>query len=215
MSLFLVLSVVIQYVLELEDLSKCAGTPEELVDTHLARFQYTTDEYGIKSLGSTYVKHGHMLKRPANRENVSIDFVGFTNLNDTSLKKAANAKKEMADNLIETLQTRFSSFGDSVFENLRWIDPKNWLDDREYGRDQIQGFADHFKVPLGVTNYDPSKVLHEWKRFRIFVTANHKIDLLQGKTGAKKILKQVLNYRRSEFPNLCLLFEYLLIKFIR
>ena len=50
--------------MELDDLMENAGTPEEFLDSHLARFQiYETKPNELKS---QFVKHGHMLKLPAN-----------------------------------------------------------------------------------------------------------------------------------------------------
>ena len=148
-----------------------------------------------------------MKKKPANRETIKIDLCDFTHLNESSLEKAAKAKKEMTDNLIMMLEQRFSSFEESVFKNMEWLDPKNWSDEHEYGHDQIQAFANHFSILVANTAYESNKVLHEWKRFRIFVKANYQRDLMEDKTNAKKIWKHILNYRRKEFPHLCFLME--------
>ena len=193
--------------LELQDVANNIETPEELLDSHLNRFQFNCDDNGDVSLRPTYIKHGDMLKKPMNRGSMEIPFENFTEVNQHSMSAASKEKKKIAEKLVETLQERFASFKDPIFKNMLWFNPLNWTDDKEYGRDQISALHSHFEVPLSNTNYDHSKILGEWKRFRMFVKVNYADDIISGKANANKIWEKVFKNRKNEFPNLCVMAE--------
>ena len=67
----------------------------------------------------------------------------------------------------------------------------------------IREFASHFRVPLSSTAYDERKIRIEWRNFRRPVSLN-----LPGKE-AHALWKNILSYKRKEFPNICLLAELL------
>ena len=67
----------------------------------------------------------------------------------------------------------------------------------------IREFASHFRVPLSSTAYDERKIRIEWRNFRRPVSLN-----LPGKE-ARALWKNILSYKRKEFPNICLLAELL------
>lgn len=197
-------------VLELEDIIESAGTDDELLDSHLSRFQYSTDEEGETCLAAAFAKSGNMLKALGNREYKSIELEGFTGLNASSLLKASTTKKGVASQLITCLQTRFESFNDPVFESMKWFDPKNWTDESLYGYDQIDCLSQHFEGPLSKNNFNKQKVHSEWKRFKMFISVHYKRKLASGEISAKAIWRAVLLYRKSEFPNLSLLAQIII-----
>ena len=87
---------------------------------------------------------------------------------------------------------------------MKLFDPKNWTDDHDYGTSQLDGFAEHFELPLSETNYDHWKAKCEWKRFRKFVKVNHSNELVGGEIDCKTFWKSTLQFRRTDFPNLSL-----------
>ena len=67
----------------------------------------------------------------------------------------------------------------------------------------IREFASHFRVPLSSTAYDERKIRIEWRNFRRPVSLN-----LPGKEAHAR-WKNILSYKRKEFPNICVLAELL------
>ena len=72
-----------------------------------------------------------MLRKSINWETVEIPFDNYTHLNENSLKVAQNARKNVS-NVVETVKTRFESFGNSIFQHIKWLDLKVWEDDNVY-----------------------------------------------------------------------------------
>ena len=60
-----------------------------------------------------------------------------------------------------------------------WFDPKNWLDEQEYGVDEIETFSHHFSMPLVESGFEVQKCFSEWKRFKFYVKANYKTAISQ------------------------------------
>ena len=198
--------------LELRDIGEIAGTEEELLNSHVSRFMYTENEDGEKKLQGTYIKHGDMLKNPGNRENVKINLEDFKYLNEESLRKAASKKKAVAEAVQATLTERFSNFDEDFFQNIEWIDPKNWIEgDRAYGNSMLEYLSEHFRIPLTEYAYDMNKTLHEWKRFKIFIKASYGAKLISGEIDCSTVWNKVFLFRQTEFPNICLLAEIVLV----
>lgn len=82
---------------------------------------------------------------------------------------------------------------------MNWCNPEVWSDEKNYGIDEIRGFADHFHTPLHVAGYDGNKVMKEWKSVQRHVKEN-----LLGRTTSE-VWKSILIYKKTEYPNLCLL----------
>ena len=76
--------------LELEDMVERAGTDNEMLDSHLSRFQYVlfddnNDDYvDAVYLTALLLNFNHMLNAPANQEFVTILFESFTHFSDAS-----------------------------------------------------------------------------------------------------------------------------------
>ena len=65
--------------LELEDVIDTAGNDDEFLDSHIFKNRYEEKDSEI-SLSANYIKHNHMLRKPANREYTTIHLEGFTNV---------------------------------------------------------------------------------------------------------------------------------------
>ena len=95
--------------LELEDVIDTAGNDDEFLNSHMAKYQYEEKD-GEISVSANYIKHNHMLRKPANQEYTTIHLEGFTNVGERARQRASNKKKEISEALIEMLKARFVSF---------------------------------------------------------------------------------------------------------
>jgi hypothetical protein len=196
--------------LELEDLVDSAGTDDEFLDSHLARFEYVEDDNGETIVSAHFVKHNHMLKSPVNRENTQIVWGNFTHIGDRARQRASNAKKDVATDLIALLKDRFVSFDDPIFESMEWIEPKNWEDSPENEIEQLDRLVQHFSTPLSLTKFDQVLVPREWRRLRNHVKAHFARDLMADQISTLRIWEMILKFKKLEFPNICILAELVL-----
>ena len=87
---------------------------------------------------------------------------------------------------------------------MRWYDPKNWLPQSDYGIVNIESFCDYFETPLLAQGLQRSQVIKEWKLFKNHVDANYPgVDV-------KTLWKKIFVYKKSEFPNMCLMAELIM-----
>ena len=108
---------------KLEDLIQCSRSDdEELLDSHLSRFQFATDDEGVNTLSVLFAKPNNMLRKSENREYKVIDFENFTQINVSSMLNASEIKSVTQD-LILCLGERFASFDEPIFANMEWYDP--------------------------------------------------------------------------------------------
>ena len=113
--------------------------------------------------------------------------------------------KETITTVNECLRKRLdmsANAADGLFMNMRWVDPANWGNvDEEI--QMMLSVAEHFKVTLqhAKFNFDQRALKQEWKRLKDLV------QLFYRRWKAKKLWQQILEYRREEFPNVCLLVE--------
>ena len=106
-----------------------AGKPDEMLDSHLRRFQVHEIE-GELILRPSFVKAGDMMKKPTLREQSHVERVEVTLEEMTELSKEtshSNKKKEVALSLIDLLKKRFADFDNDVYLAMNWFDPKSWL----------------------------------------------------------------------------------------
>ena len=134
-----------------------------------------------------------MLEKPKNRENIKIQFEDFKNTSKLSLENVASKMMNVSQALQETLTDRFESFKHDFFINIEWIDPRNWLEDRNYGIPMIEFLSERFKRPLANKGFDSTKALTEFKQFRIFVKQftvqnSSQVPSHQKKCGTKLLL---------------------------
>ena len=59
----------------------------------------------------------------------------------------------------------------------------------------------HFKTPLSSAGFDAFEAIREWKAFRCYMKA------YWSRAPAKRIWEKVLQFKKQQFPNLCLLAE--------
>ena len=79
------------------------------------------------------------------------------------------AKKQNALKSLKVIfEERFSSFSNLIYQNMKWLDTKNWEDDVAYGSNQIEKLASHFKDPLEKANFDRRVVHKEWHQLKNF-----------------------------------------------
>ena len=147
--------------LELKELEGTAGTVEEF-DSHMSQFKFTKYDDGQKLL-VIFVKYGHMLKKPENKENIKILFEGFKNISKLSLENVASKKRNVSETLQETQTHRFESFKHDFLIKIEWIDPRNCFQDCNYGIPMIKFPSEQFKVPLANKGFDATKALTEFK----------------------------------------------------
>ena len=124
---------------------------------------------------------------------------------DRDILRIVNAHAHDANkHIINRLRERFSDFFDnqSLYQSMDFIDPENWDDDNSnYGREAIQHIVDHFEIPLLHAKFENKFVLKEWKKLRELV----KIKYWKFVNIVPLLWKKIFVFRRSEFPNVCLL----------
>ena len=79
-----------------------AGPPDELIDSHLARFPLIITDEEKKCVRSVFTKHNHNLRNINNRETTDIEFESMINLNENSIVRASNSKAAVGKHLIDT-----------------------------------------------------------------------------------------------------------------
>jgi len=193
--------------LQLEDIIESVESNEDW-DSHLARFVMSEEEGVPQLTSSSYIKHGDMLKKPANRDHITITFENVTNFDESSVKRATQEKARMAEKLLETFKSRFESFNDEIFTAMRWMDPRGWEDDKNYAHEMLDLLSKRFEIPLNAAGFDRSKLFSEWKAFRIYVKSTYShSEIASGKTNPRKIWKDSMQYKKKSFPNMCIMVE--------
>ena len=80
-------------VLELQELSDDAGTPDENLDSHKAKFINIQEEDGSKFVEYERVKRSDARKRPDNRDQITLTISGLKNANEATSLAASHHKK--------------------------------------------------------------------------------------------------------------------------
>ena len=173
------------------------------IDSNLRRFTYTEQENEKLSFTRSYVKAGHEKRKPANREEIKVTMEGFSHSNH-GLHAPLNALSRVAREIKTSLNVRFSDLEGDIFNEMKWFDPKVWDDSADFGNDQIMNFYYHFKAPLDHSGFDNRRILAEWKSFKTFVRHNY------AGFDALPLWKKIIQYRKSEYKNLCLLANLML-----
>ena len=164
---------------------------------------YEVNEDG--EMSAKFLKAGHSRKKKQNREHVVIPFDFMTH--DGDILRIVNAHAHDAnEHIINRLRERFSDFFDnqSLYQSMDFIDPENWVDeDSNYGREAIQHIVDHFEIPLLHAKFENKFVLKEWKKLHELVKKKYSKFV----NNVPLLWKKIFVFRRSEFPNVCLLAE--------
>ncbi|XP_057295467.1 zinc finger protein 862-like [Hydractinia symbiolongicarpus] len=177
-----------------------ADMDEEMLVSHLASFRMEDGQ-----LKSSFYKGDDSHKENANKQRITIELKNFTYLNEDSVNSAIGKKKDVCNSLKELLEAKFADFQEPVLKSMIWFDCRRWpTDDKSFGFDKIKEMYFHFKQPLDFNGYDEVVALCEWRSLRSFVKANHSGE------EPLSVWKTVLTFKRTEFPNLCMLAELVL-----
>lgn len=160
---------------------------------------------GELQLSISLPKEGHMRRSVPNREYTTLT-LSLNRASVEQLQHGINTLKERSLPALKTcLDGRFNSFNkESLFQDMMWVDPANWRSDITEELESIKAVAEHFEVTLASAGYDGSKIKREWKDLKIIAR-----NIYKG-VAADGLWEQILQYRRTEHPNLCLLVEVVL-----
>jgi len=127
----------------------------------LHRFLPTLNENDDFLLDSQFNSPGDKLKHLENREPTQISFSewNITHLSPQTMLSAQNSRADVARQLIDLLKERFASLNEHIFTLMDGCNPELWSDEKEFGIEEIQEFAEHFKTPLNFSGFDKAKVL--------------------------------------------------------
>ena len=158
-------------------------------------------------------KEGHMKRLEANREftQVALDRM----VHEAPRRRAAvrgdtdgesvascitNLKERTVPALKGSLDERFSSLDSELYNAMYWIDPANWRGPEE-DVEAMKIVADHFKTTLQDHGFAVGNLATEWKNFLVIHRSFYK------GMEAQEMWGKVLQYRRSNFPNICCLVD--------
>ncbi len=180
-------------VMELQERIDDIGTDDEFLDSYLHRFNVSEDG----KFKGEFVTAGDKRKRKQNRRYVTVQVTMNPFSFQECKEKVWNLKRSVIPSLIKLLQSRFKDYNNKIFEKMRWFDPQYWMNESDYGNEDLLEVAKHFEEPLAFASFNASKVLREWKSFKKYVRSYYtKLP------DAHTLWKSVLCYRRDEFPNL-------------
>ena len=145
------------------------------------------------------IKHNHMLRKHANREYITIQLEGFTNVGKRARQRAFNKKKEVLEMLIEMLKAHLVSFEDPIFDEMKWIELKYWEETAENKKNSITTVAGWFEIPLSLTNFDKESAVKEWKKLKNHVKVNHKKQLIINEVTSVEVWQKVIEISKTNF----------------
>ena len=174
-----------------------ADMDEQMLTSHLASFR-VGDNGDVEA---SFLKADDTHKGNADRQRITMTLEHLTHMSDHSTEAAIRKKIDACETLKTLLEAKFVDFTEVVFKSMMWFDPKNWSNDKQYGFEQIKELARYFADLLSAANFDESMCFKEWRSFKNYVNANHR--------GAEAtfLWEKVFQYKRLEYPNLCLLAE--------
>jgi hypothetical protein len=171
--------------------------------------QETLSIAGFQLHGSTLMqkvmKMGDSRKNPGNRETVEVQCEGIQGEAKAS-KVISSFCKNVPPAVSTCLQTRFATFEEEIFQNMRWIDPSLWHEDPKEDVPQLQALEENLKKRnhANDAHYAIQKTAleREWRDFRLLYNKCY------GNFKTLPLWKKIFNYRRAEFPNVCKLAEF-------
>ena len=117
-----------------------ASIDDDLLVSYLASFCVIDGELNL-----SFLKVYDRRRSKSDHEHVTIAFENTTDLDETVVHETVAKKQNALRSLKEIFEERFSSFSDPIYQNMKWLEPKNWEDDVAYGSSQIEKLASHFK----------------------------------------------------------------------
>ena len=155
-----------------------------------------------KQVIGIYLKEGHGRRIPANKENVDVPISGM-HYSERAREVAAAAKISTIKKVRTLLEDQFPEMNSELVKAVKIYDPQYWRDETDFGVRELNTLLGRFMVPLSEAGICERDLFIEWKRFRNFARRNFR-DLFK---EPKMLWRHVLNFRRLEFPNLCLVIE--------
>ena len=145
-----------------------ASIDDDLLVSYLASFCVID---GV--LNSSFLKANDRTRSNSDHKSLSIAFKNMTDLDETVLHETIAKKQNALRSLRVIFEEHFSSFSDPIYQNMKWLDPKNREDDVAYSTNQIEKLASHFKDPLMKANFDCRVVDKEWHQLKNFVRSHY------------------------------------------
>ena len=124
-------------------------------------------------LNWSFLKADDRTRSNSDSECVSIAFENMADLDEIVIHETIAKKQNALRSLKVIFEECFSSFSDLIYQNMKWLDPKNWENDVAYGSNQIEKLASHFKDPLEKANFDCRVVHKEWCQLKNFARSHH------------------------------------------
>ena len=168
---------------------------DDLLVSYLASFHLIDGDLNL-----SFLKADDRTWSNSDRERVSIAFENMTDL-ETVVHETIARKQNALRNMKVIFEEHFSSFSDLIYQNMKWLDPKNWEVDVAYGSNQIEKLASHSKDPLEKANFVGRVVHKEWRQLKNFARSHH-----SGLDG-HSLWEKIFIYRRNELKNVCLMAE--------
>ena len=97
-----------------------ASIDDDLFVSYFASFRAMDGE-----LNSSFLKADDKTRSNPDDERVSIAFENMTDLDETVVHETIAKKQNALRSLKVIFEERFSSFSDPVYQNMKWLDPKN------------------------------------------------------------------------------------------
>ena len=89
---------------------------------------------------------------------------------------------------------------------MKWFNPMYWeTNNKTYAINDFTNLYERLYESLDEVSYNKYKIVKEWVAFHKYVTSN-----LSNNMKAEELWKKVLNFKRLEYPNLCLLAELII-----
>lgn len=120
----------------------------------------------------------------------------------TSFRGADNSisvLKKILPDVQQCLDTRFKSFTGDFFEHIKWLDPANWGDTSK----EVESLQ-YIRNTFNIKEAGPAGVRKEWRDLKQTVNFYYK------SFSADKMWKQMLTYRKKDFPTVVMIVETVL-----
>ena len=158
------------------------------------------------TLSQTLPKDGHMRRKEENREYSGINYDKLKFVDESAIDVIYRLQDTAKTRIKKCLAERFRSFEEEIFAHMNFIsDPSNWSSDEITAEiPSLIAVAEHFSSPLSHKALDASKLRREWQDLRITVKNFYP------KLKCSPLWKQLLNFRRANFPNVCQIAELVL-----
>ena len=122
-------------------------------------------------------------------------------LDEESLMAGKSTRDKVAKDMIKLSQNIFKSFEGQVISKMNWCNPEYWMDVKDFGIDGMSQFFSHLKEPMASAHFVCKKAIKGWENIQLRIKQN----LLR--KPVLHVWKIILQCKKTEFPNICLLVE--------